>query len=52
MRKPRPFKPRIKLVAGKWYAYAPNNSHEARCALVPAISFCRRMNAAGKGGAV
>lgn len=51
MKNLRPFKPHIKLVKGQWYAFAPNKSHEARGALVPAISFCRRLNATGQEGA-
>lgn len=31
-------KPRIRLVAGEWYAFAPNNSAMARALLAKAIS--------------
>lgn len=37
-------RPRISLVEGEWYAYAPNNSPMARALLVPAISFVRSQN--------
>lgn len=53
MKKPRLWKPRLRLFKGQWYAFAPNNSFAARRALVPAISFCRRLNTAkAKGGVV
>ena len=35
----------ISLIGGQWYAMSGNNNHATRCALVPAISFCDRLNA-------
>ena len=51
---PRKLKVRvhISLIGGSWYAMAGNNNHATRTALVPAIDYCKRMNARRvKGGA-
>lgn len=40
----------IALVNGEWYAQSGNNNYATRCALVPAISFCDRLNAKQKRG--
>lgn len=39
---------RIKLVGGQWYAFGRGRKQQ-RNLLVPAISFCRRLNEAKKG---
>jgi hypothetical protein len=37
-------KPRLKLVDGEWYAFAPNNSAMARALLARAISWLHQAN--------
>lgn len=44
MKKLRPWKPRLRLVNGQWYAFAPNNSREAMCGLFYGIGMCKNMN--------
>lgn len=34
----------IKIADGIWYAFSGNNNYRTRQALVPAISYCNRMN--------
>lgn len=34
----------ISLIDGIWYAMPGNNNYMTRACLVPAISYCRRMN--------
>ena len=48
MNKISPWKPRLRLVSGRWYAFAPNNSREAMCGLSRGISICRSMNLAAE----
>jgi len=38
--------PRIRLVGGEWYAFAPNRSKQAGQFLWSAIGFCKRLNSA------
>ena len=40
----------ISIVGGAWYAMPGNNSDETRSALVPAISYCDRLNHDQKRG--
>ena len=41
---------RIKLVGGQWYAFGLGQKKQRNLMLVPAISFCHRLNTK-KGGA-
>ena len=41
--------PRIRLVAGQWYAFGKSGQC-GRLALVPAITFVQRLNARSLGG--
>jgi hypothetical protein len=34
----------IAIVGGQWHATPGNGNHATRCALVPAIRFCDRLN--------
>lgn len=39
--------PRIRMVRGEWYAFG-KHGRCARLLLVPAITFCRRLNGAAR----
>ena len=40
---------RIKLVGGQWYAFGRGPMRQRNLLLVPAINFCRRLNAKATG---
>jgi hypothetical protein len=44
-------KPRLRLVDGEWYAFAPNNSAMARALLASAISWLHQANERRKAAA-